>query len=143
VKYFNLIRFKQDSATFGSLFFLDTPIVATFEEPWINNQPQLSCIPKGPYIAQLVDSPKHGRVYELQYVPGRSEIQLHVGNDLADTLGCVLVGKYHGLVWKGSPWARKATIGVLDSRIGFKEFMRAAGGDKIITIDITGSDVIK
>ena len=144
MKVFTMLRYYQKGFTLGSMFLNEIPLVNTFELPWVNNDHNLSCFPKGVYPALYVNSPKHGWVYELQDVPGRAEVQLHIGNDLADTLGCVLVGKYHGLVWKGRPWARKSTVGVLESRVAFNEFMKAAGRDREIQIEVIGvNDGIK
>jgi len=139
-KHFTNLRYYQKGFTLGAMFLNDSPLVSTFELPWMGNDRNLSCFPCGIYVAKYVYSPKHGWVYELQDVPGRAEIQLHIGNDQADTLGCVLVGKYHGVVWKGKPWARKSSIGVLDSAIGFKQFMAATGRDKEITIEVIGAN---
>lgn len=140
MKEFPLLRYYQEGFTLGAMFFNDIPLINTFELPWMDNSHNLSCFPRGLYKAVLVNSPKHGWVYELQDVPRRLEIQVHIGNDLADSLGCVLTCKYHGIVWKGKPWARKATIGGLDSRVAFNEFMKAAGGDKEIIIDVKGAN---
>lgn len=144
MKVFTMLRYYQKGFTLGSMFLNEVPLVNTFEPPWMNNNHNLSCFPQGLYVAKYVNSPKHGWCYELQDVPGRAEIQVHIGNDLADTSGCVLVGKYHGLVWKGRPWARKSTVGVLDSRIAFNQFMAAAGKDREIQIEVIGvNDGIK
>src|SRR5690606_39271253 len=51
-------------------------------------------IPTGSYSASLYHSPKFQRtVIRLDNVPGRTDIEIHVGNYVADTTGCILVGK--------------------------------------------------
>lgn len=73
----------------------------TFELPWRNNQPKMSCIPTGTYKATVFFSPHFRRcVYLLDGVPNRSSVEVHVGNYAGDTskgfrsdvLGCILVG---------------------------------------------------
>lgn len=51
------------------------------------------CIPTGSYIVKIVWSPKHKRLLpQLQDVPGRTVIEMHIGNTAKDTEGCILVG---------------------------------------------------
>ena len=65
----------------------------TLEDPWRNNQPNVSCIPLGTYPVTLSFSQHFGRLMpEIQNVPGREFIRIHGGNTTADTHGCVLVG---------------------------------------------------
>lgn len=49
-------------------------------------------IPCGTFPVTLYDSPKHGRVPLLHDVPGRTWIEIHPGNTIKDTEGCILVG---------------------------------------------------
>lgn len=69
----------------------------TLELSWKNNEPNLSCIPKGQYQAVWSFIPDQNVYhYELQKVQGRSGIFLHSGNYATgkeiDTKGCILVG---------------------------------------------------
>jgi hypothetical protein len=67
-------------------------IVYTLERPWKDNQQNLSSIPAGTYPAILrYDHSDQWRI-ELQNVPGRSNIQIHIGNEPDQSKGCVLVG---------------------------------------------------
>jgi len=78
-------------------------ICVTCEDPWKNNKPRESCIPKGTY--EVV---RHGwaadtqvkfkRVWQLLNVPGRSAILMHAGNLPENTLGCILCGTAFGMI---------------------------------------------
>lgn len=63
-------------------------------EPPIQGRPQ--CIPVGTYTCRKVYNRKTAggtvipETFEVMDVPGRSGILFHVGNKLADTLGCIL-----------------------------------------------------
>ena len=56
-------------------------------------EPETRKISKGTYSASIYNSPKFGRKVILLEVPGRSYIEIHAGNTLKDTSGCILVGK--------------------------------------------------
>jgi len=66
--------------------------VKTGELPWKSNKPFKSCIPLGMYKCVYN---KDKRVYDILNVPGRTLIQIHVGNTIKDTEGCILVGEQH------------------------------------------------
>lgn len=85
--------------TFGQLFRNGQQICVTGELPWLNNEPDKSCIPLGLYLCIPHDSIAHPQTWEFTNVPGRSEVLLHNGNSpLKDSLGCVLVGNTYGVV---------------------------------------------
>lgn len=74
----------------------------TLELPWENNTRRVSCIPKGTYKLDLIDSPTFGKegFYKVTTlsgaeVPGRTAIGLHRGNYNTDILGCILIGNEH------------------------------------------------
>jgi hypothetical protein len=62
------------------------------ELPRRGNQLEISAIPAGTYAAKARISEKNGRVIELVNVPGREHVQLHAGNHVDETLGCLLLG---------------------------------------------------
>lgn len=67
-------------------------------------------IPAGTYTVKLMPAaanPKHGESWEIQNVPGRTDILFHAGVDERDSEGCVLVG------------------------LGFSEFSRAITSSRI------------
>lgn len=54
------------------------------------------CIAVGRFRVILTPSPHLGYVTpELVFVPGRSDIRMHVGNYPKDVLGCTVVGSMH------------------------------------------------
>ena len=70
----------------------------TLERPWVFNERRVSCIPTGTYLVKHHVSPKFGQCFKVQDVKGRSDILIHSGNVVADTLGCILVGLTSGSV---------------------------------------------
>jgi len=77
----------SDQGTVGVLSF-GAEVTHTLELPWRDNLPQRSCIPPGVYTCAIVNSPKFGRVYGVQAVPGRSAVLIHPANFAGDaTLG--------------------------------------------------------
>ena len=69
------------------------PFLVTLERPWLNNAKEVSCIPTGDYEVARVTTPLHGECFEVQNVPGRGSILIHAGNTIADSKGCILLGK--------------------------------------------------
>lgn len=65
----------------------------TLELPWLNNEPNISCIPAGRYLYKKRVSPSRKiEVIELVGVDGRSYIQIHPGNYTRQIKGCILPG---------------------------------------------------
>jgi hypothetical protein len=85
-------KFSSDSCTSGYLAVNGKIIAYTLELPWQGNAPMISSIPEGRYGATLrYDHSDRWRL-ELTGVPGRSNVQIHIGNTTADVRGCILVG---------------------------------------------------
>lgn len=77
----------------------------TLEPPDLGNRDRVSCIPAGEYKAYIRDrktSKWDYDVIQLEDVPDREAIQIHIGNYPKDTLGCILVGSSQGknTVWR-------------------------------------------
>ena len=97
---FSLILERNKStlhSTTGKLLLVDNKTnlilqLQTLERPWIFNERKVSCIPTGTYLVKRHISPKFGQCFKIQDVKGRSDILIHSGNIVNDTLGCVLVG---------------------------------------------------
>ena len=92
-----LIRdtFSKES-TIGELFLDGERICDTLENPWKDNQRNISCIPEGIYPVRLRlarESASRDYLHLLvQDVPDRDWILFHRGNYPKDTSGCILVG---------------------------------------------------
>jgi len=84
---------KNKTIALGRLDFADTAFF-TVERPWLDNKPNISCIPDGTYKLKRVDSPKFGAdMWEIADVPGRTHILLHVGNRPHNFEGCIGLGQ--------------------------------------------------
>ena len=103
---FSLILERNKStlhSTTGKLMLVDDKTnsilqLQTLERPWIFNERKVSCIPTGTYLVKPHVSPKFGKCFKVQDVKGRSDILIHSGNVVNDTLGCILVGLTSGFV---------------------------------------------
>lgn len=125
-----LIRLESSlsSGTFGALKFRGELYCCTLERPWLDNRPNVSCIPVGQYKLKLTDTALHGRCYEVMDVPGRSAILIHKGNFVTDTEGCILLGARW--TWLGH------RRGVAESSVTYNKFMQSLNksADGLLTI---------
>jgi hypothetical protein len=93
-----LIRdtFSKES-TIGELFINGERFCDTLENPWLDNQRNISCIPEGEYPVRLRlarESATRDYLHLLiQDVPNRDYILFHRGNFPKDTSGCILLGQ--------------------------------------------------
>ena len=100
MKHLSILRIKQDELIqtlgYGVVFDGIGKIFefSTLELPWLQNRRNISCIPLGNYDVEKYLSPTKGRgeVFQFTNVPGRSNVQIHIGNYYTDILGCILVG---------------------------------------------------
>lgn len=121
--------------TFGRLL-VNGKEVYTVERPWLDNKPNVSCIPEGTYVMRQRDSgvvyrstgQAYQRGWEVTGVPDRSFIMIHPGNTLDDLQGCIAPGK--ALTSMGGKWA------VSSSRPAFDELMTALAGQDEWTLII-------
>ena len=85
-----------EKSTIGKLFINGESFCDTLENPYINNERNISCIPEGQYKVRLRlarESATRDYLHLLvQDVPNRSYILFHRGNTAKDTSGCILVG---------------------------------------------------
>ena len=117
---------NQHFGTFGVLLIQGAAFCVTLELPWRMNEQNISCIPASQYVAIRVPSEKFREVFLLQDVPGRGGIEIHPGNDIKDTEGCIIVASEFGKL-------RFDARAVLNSMETFNRFMRALDGyDRII-----------
>jgi hypothetical protein len=85
-----------DKSTIGELFLNDEFMCDTLENPYINNERNISCIPEGQYSVRLRTAEESATRDYLHLlvkdVPNRDYILFHIGNSAKDTSGCILVG---------------------------------------------------
>jgi hypothetical protein len=114
----------------------------TLENPWVNNERRVSCIPEGVYTLGMRDSPvvarttagEYTRGWEITNVPGRTFIMIHPGNWTHNTDGCVLVGR-------AISWDSRGFM-VTQSRDTFRYFMKEMACQQAHTLKIkTGGPV--
>ena len=83
-------------STVGELFLNGERICDTLENPWQDNQRNISCIPEGVYPVRLRlprESGTRDYIHLLvKDVKDRDYILIHIGNTAKDTSGCILVG---------------------------------------------------
>lgn len=84
--------------TFGVITFKGQPLCVTCENPWFDNQKNVSCIPAGNYECSSYSGTKHRNIWKLHDVPDRTAIIFHAGNTINDTKGCILPGKNFGII---------------------------------------------
>jgi len=122
-----LLTFSNNLCTVGNLYADDELIVCTMERPWLNNKPNVSCIPAGVYNITPVNSPRFGLTYQVENVIGRTHILFHKGNTINDSLGCIMPVSRYGII--GDKWAG------LSSGTAYKKLMAFLdGGDYELTI---------
>ena len=99
VKGVNLLLIRDTftkESTIGRLFINGESFCDTLENPYINNERNVSCIPEGSYKVRLRlarESATRDYLHLLvQDVPNRDWILFHIGNTSKDTSGCILVG---------------------------------------------------
>lgn len=121
IKTLRLKRVSYTEAeTFGVLLEDDVPICVTLEDPWRNNERDVSCIPIGSYLCKRKVSPKFGETFEVTGVPSRDHILFHAGNTHLDTHGCILTGVSFGRF--------SGRNGVVSSRLAFSELLERLKG---------------
>lgn len=127
----------SDEGTFGVIEMPDDlggKVFHTGELPWRHNRAGTSCIPAGVYRVSMQRSPRFRRdLYELQDVPGRSDILIHKGNWCGDVElgyasnveGCILLGRARGVLRTKDGREQQAVIA---SDPAVTEFERLLGG---------------
>ena len=85
-----------DKSTIGTLYINGERFCDTLENPYLNNQRNISCIPEGSYKVRL-RLPRESATRDylhllVQDVPNRDWILFHRGNYPSQTQGCILVG---------------------------------------------------
>ena len=85
-----------NESTIGELFLNGERLCDTLENPWKDNERNVSCIPEGIYPVRLRlprESATRDYIHLLvKDVKDRDYILIHIGNTAKDTSGCILVG---------------------------------------------------
>lgn len=89
-------QYPGDKCTSGYLAINGEIIVYTLERTFIGNINNISSIPVGIYKAFLRYDKKDKWRIELTGVKGREGIQIHIGNWVDNSKGCLLVGEKLG-----------------------------------------------
>jgi hypothetical protein len=90
--------FQNDKQSLGVCTIYDEmyrPILSgiSLERGWLNNQNNISCVPKGTYTVILEYSNKFKKeLWELKNVPNRSECKFHAANYWYQLNGCISLG---------------------------------------------------
>ncbi len=120
MKTFELQRFAyHPDGTMGSMMVGDQRFYS-IERPWLDNAPNVSCIPEGTYPVGWRESPKFGETWHVQDVPGRTHILIHAANFPYNVEGCIGLGM--GVM--------DAKVAVSSSRRAVKLFEELTRGDE-------------
>lgn len=93
-----LVRVSKEPSCVRGVLLIDwEPICVTLECPWLDNKMGESCIPDGTYscfkrTATAAQTGTLGWTWEIDEVPDRDGILIHVGNFVSEIRGCILVG---------------------------------------------------
>lgn len=109
----------------------------TVERPWLDNQPNISCIPEGIYRLQsrpsaVVERSTKGEFsegWEVVAVPNRTFIMIHPGNWPDEFEGCIGVGLDYGML--------NNRLAVINSRAAFRMLMESLDPEETHEIQIT------
>lgn len=121
-----------DTCTIGTLHIRTKNLVwrcKTLELPYLDNWPQVSCIPTGTYTCKRVKSAKFGETFQICDVPNRDKILFHAGNTPRDTHGCILLGIQSE---KGG-----GSVYLISSRPAMQTFMKMLDGIKTFDLVIS------
>lgn len=127
-----LVRERTDEQGTPGWLSLGPWTAHSLELPWLNNQPNISCVPAGIYDMEMVKTrnPIGGRshLYLIKNVPQRSGILAHAGTFAGDkskgfktsVLGCILMGYAMGIY--------QNQRAIFHTRRAIGDFMNITGG---------------
>lgn len=122
----------QSFGIFGD-FFLETGehFCVTLEHSYLISGNWLPKIPAGTYTCKRRMSPHFGfEVFEVLDVPNCTYIEIHVGNFLQDSEGCVLVGEDVSQLPNGQQ-------AITNSRKTFNDFMQLQNGNETFQLTVS------
>lgn len=132
---YQLIRNVSTPEGTSGLWWREGFELSTIELPWKQNEPDMSCIPDDDYICVPFDSPMHGKVFRLERVVARTNIEIHIMNWAGDSSrgyrtdseGCIGVGTRIGRL--------AGQLAVLSSAVAM-EMLRKDCGNKPFKLEI-------
>lgn len=133
--------YKSD-ATFGILK-VDDFSCQTLEPPKDNEYPNRRCIPTGKYGLYLRYSPHHGyAVLGYSGIPGFTDVEIHPGNDVYDTLACTIVGDTRSTIIRqgitlDAVINSRATYGRLMTKLGWPDYAQLNTWDQVRQATLT------
>lgn len=89
-------EYKSGSCISGYLAVENKIIAYTLERPDVANLNGFSAVSSGIYPAHLRFDKKDKWRIQLENVPNRTDVQIHVGTQVTDSGGCILVGRQLG-----------------------------------------------
>ena len=113
-------KLSSTSCTMGYLIANGQVICYTLELPWKDNSNDVSCIPLGTYDGILRYDKTDGWRIQLENVPNRTGVQIHMGNYTTQIEGCILVGTD----------AKVDNCTVLNSSVAYSKLKEAFYGTK-------------
>ncbi|MBY6105010.1 hypothetical protein KUW19_00775 [Ferrimonas balearica] len=131
-----LVRAYTDWGTWGKLYLDGEFFCYSVERPWLNNKPNVSCIPAGRYELVRHRSAKFGDCYALRnkqlgvgiYEGLRTHILIHAANTPSHVQGCIGLGYEPGTL--KDEWA------ILQSRPAIEAFERACLSRNLTHLEI-------
>ena len=125
-------RFADTPMGVFGRFIVDSYQCYALEPQWLNNQPNVSCIPAGRYRLKLgvhhrgTDDPTDDYpAYEVEGVAGRSLIKIHRANTMDELAGCIAPGVELGWIPPNPSRNQPGRWAVLDSASAYRKFMHA------------------
>lgn len=110
----------------------DGLVFYSMERPWLNNKQDVSCIPTGVYTCKYKAKSNNGKlsdIYEIQNVPNRGGVLIHVGNVVTDSHGCILLGLGRDIEHKK----------VVSSKLAMAQFIELMGEQFELLIEERGA----
>lgn len=89
MNHYHLLRSYLKDRTVGQLQ-VGNQGFDTLERPWLDNKPNVSCIPEGTYIVRR-DTTGRFQYYAVENVPMRTHIEFHHGAKPEHSNGCILL----------------------------------------------------
>lgn len=128
MKTFTLKRQYLENGTRGKLYNGTDFICETIERS--KHDKDYPCFEEGWYVAKRYNSPVNKRiVWQLEDVPGRTNIQFHIANWPHELKGCIAPGKELATSQSGEP-------GVSKSGQAFEEFMAMTAEEDQIAFQV-------